>query len=120
MFSSTISDEVKLDFEEPTMMMNNLDRSNNTCLAEQKLYTSFNDESRQLICNEHTSRSGSGDSMERTPRKFSLQLQGERSALVKYGNKHLQYNFLPRYSIVQVSKCLKLTEFEDNITYALK
>ncbi|XP_066035545.1 armadillo repeat-containing protein 2 isoform X3 [Chamaea fasciata] len=73
------SDEVKLDFEEPTMMMNNLDRSNNNCLAEQKLCTSFNDESRQLICNEHTSRSGSEDTMGGTPGKFSLQLQGERS-----------------------------------------
>uniref|UniRef100_A0A8C3QQY1 Armadillo repeat containing 2 n=1 Tax=Cyanoderma ruficeps TaxID=181631 RepID=A0A8C3QQY1_9PASS len=73
------SDEVKLDFEEPTMMMNNLDRSNNNCLAEQKLYTSFNDDSRQLICNENNSRSGSGDFVEGTPGKFSLQLQGERS-----------------------------------------
>ncbi|XP_015476000.1 armadillo repeat-containing protein 2 isoform X5 [Parus major] len=70
--------EVKLNFEEPTMMVNDLDRSNNNCLAEQKLYTSFNDESRQVICNEHTSRSGSGESMEGTV-KFSLQLQGERS-----------------------------------------
>ncbi|XP_037989163.1 armadillo repeat-containing protein 2 isoform X3 [Motacilla alba alba] len=74
--------EVKLDFEEPPMMMkNSLDRSNN-CLAEQKLYTSFDDESRQLICNEHTSRSGSEDSVEGTPGNFSLQLQRERSALV--------------------------------------
>lgn len=117
MFSLTISDEVKLDFEEPAMMMNNLGRSNNNCLAEQKFYTSFNDESRQLICNEHTSRLGSGDSMEGTPRKCS---QGERSALVEYGNMHLPYNLLPKYSIVQVSKCFKLMEFEDNITYALK
>ncbi|NWV24489.1 ARMC2 protein, partial [Origma solitaria] len=93
--------EEKLDFEEPTMMMNNLDRSNNNCLAEQKLYTSFNDESRQLICNERVSRSGSEDSMKRTPVKVSLQLLGERSALVKYGNVHLIHNPLPRYSIVQ-------------------
>ncbi|XP_062344707.1 armadillo repeat-containing protein 2 [Cinclus cinclus] len=71
--------EMKLDFEEPAMMMNNLDRSNNNCITEQKLYTSFNDESRQLICNEHTSRLGTEDSMEGTPGKFSLQLQGERS-----------------------------------------
>nr|XP_030123569.3 armadillo repeat-containing protein 2 isoform X7 [Taeniopygia guttata] len=74
--------EAKLDFEEPTMMMNNFDRSNNNCLAEQKLYTSFNDESRQLICYGNTSRSGSEDFMEETPGKFSLQLQGERSALI--------------------------------------
>lgn len=101
MFSLTVSDEMKLDFEEPTMMMNSLHRSNNNCLAEQKLCTSFNDESRQLICNEHTSRSGSEDSMEGTPGNFSLQLQGERSALVKYGNVHLPYSPLPGYSIVQ-------------------
>lgn len=107
MFSLTISDEVKLDFEEPTMMMNNFDRSNN-CLAEQKLYISFNDESRQLICYGNTSRSGSEDFMEETPGKFSLQLQEERSALVKYGNVYLPYNLLPKYSIMQVSKCLKL------------
>lgn len=69
--------EEKLDFEEPTMMMNNLDRSNNNFLAEQKLYTSFNDESRQLICNEHVSRSGSEDSMKGTPVKVSLQLREE-------------------------------------------
>lgn len=116
----TISDEEKLDFEEPTMMMNILDRSNNNCLAEQKLCTSFNDENRQLICNEHITRSGSQDSTEGTPGKFSLQLQAERSAWVKYGNVHLPHNPLHRYSIVQVSKCLKLLEFEDNITYALK
>ncbi|XP_063245839.1 armadillo repeat-containing protein 2 isoform X6 [Prinia subflava] len=83
LFSSKLlpldQNEAKLDFEEPTMMMNNLDRSNNNCLAEQKLYTSFDDESRQIICNEYTSRSGSEDSMEGTPGKFSLQLQGERS-----------------------------------------
>lgn len=120
MLSLTISDEVKLDFEEPTMMMNNLGRSNNNCLAEQKFYTSFNDVSRQLICNEHTSRLGSGDSVEGTPGKCSLRLQGERSALVEFGNMHLPYNLLPKYSIVEVSKCLKLMEFEDNITYALK
>ncbi|XP_048153255.1 armadillo repeat-containing protein 2 isoform X2 [Corvus hawaiiensis] len=72
-------DEEKVDFEEPTMMMNNLDRSNNNCLAEQKLCTSFNDESGQLICNEHITRSGSEDSIEGTPGKFSLQLRAERS-----------------------------------------
>lgn len=120
MFSLTISDEVKLDFEEPPMMMNSLDKSNNNCLAEQKLYTSFNDESRQVICNEHTSRSGSEDSIEGTPANFSLQQQGERSALVKSGNVHLPYNLPPRYSIVQISKCLELMVFDNNITYALK
>ncbi|XP_041270866.1 armadillo repeat-containing protein 2 isoform X2 [Onychostruthus taczanowskii] len=81
---------VKLDFEEPPMMMNSLDRSNNNCLAEQKLYTSFNDESRQLICNEHTSRSGSEDSMEGTPGNFSLQLQGESDQMEEPGKKTSQ------------------------------
>ncbi|XP_005044009.1 PREDICTED: armadillo repeat-containing protein 2 [Ficedula albicollis] len=84
--------EVKLDFEEPAMMMNNLDRSNN-CLAEQKLYTSINDESRQLICDEHTSRSGTEDSMEGTPGKFLLQLQGERSVNSdgRFADEELQF-----------------------------
>uniref|UniRef100_A0A8C5JT84 Armadillo repeat containing 2 n=1 Tax=Junco hyemalis TaxID=40217 RepID=A0A8C5JT84_JUNHY len=82
--------EMKLDFEEPTMMMNSLDRSNNNCLAEQKLYTSFNDENRQLICNEHTSRSGSKDSMEGTPGNFSLQLQGESDQIEEPGKKSSQ------------------------------
>ncbi|KAM3675567.1 armadillo repeat-containing protein 2 isoform 1-T3 [Ammospiza maritima maritima] len=82
--------EMKLDFEEPAMMMNSLDRSNNNCLAEQKLYTSFNDESRQLICNEHTSRSGSEDSMEGTPGSFSLQLQGESDQIEEPGKKSSQ------------------------------
>ncbi|NXU18333.1 ARMC2 protein, partial [Pardalotus punctatus] len=105
--------EEKLDFEEPPMMMNNLNRSNNNFLAEQKLYTSFNDESRQLICNERVSRSGSEDSMEGTPGKVSLQLQGERSALVKYGNVHLPHNPLPRYSIVQDETRINEQEEED-------
>ncbi|KAM7060904.1 armadillo repeat-containing protein 2 isoform 2-T4 [Acridotheres tristis] len=82
--------EVKLDFEEPAMMMNNLDRSNNNCLAEQKLYTSFNNESRQLICNEHTSRSGTEDFMEGTPGKFSLQLQGESDQMKEPGERSSQ------------------------------
>ncbi|XP_063007051.1 armadillo repeat-containing protein 2 isoform X2 [Melospiza melodia melodia] len=82
--------EMKLDFEEPAIMMNSLDRSNNNCLAEQKLYTSFNDESRQLICNEHTSRSGSEDSMEGTPGNFSLQLQGESDQIEEPGKKSSQ------------------------------
>ncbi|XP_018773197.3 armadillo repeat-containing protein 2 isoform X2 [Serinus canaria] len=82
--------EVKLDFEEPPMMMNSLDKSNNNCLAEQKLYTSFNDESRQVICNEHTSRSGSEDSMEGTPANFSLQQQGESDQMEEPGKKSSQ------------------------------
>ncbi|XP_059698301.1 armadillo repeat-containing protein 2 isoform X2 [Haemorhous mexicanus] len=82
--------EVKLDFEEPPMMMNSLDKSNNNCLAEQKLYTSFNDESRQLICNEHTSRSRSEDSMEGTPANFSLQQQGESDQMEEPGKKSSQ------------------------------
>ncbi|XP_063245835.1 armadillo repeat-containing protein 2 isoform X3 [Prinia subflava] len=94
LFSSKLlpldQNEAKLDFEEPTMMMNNLDRSNNNCLAEQKLYTSFDDESRQIICNEYTSRSGSEDSMEGTPGKFSLQLQGESDQMKEPGKKSSQ------------------------------
>uniref|UniRef100_A0A8C3M8M9 Armadillo repeat containing 2 n=1 Tax=Geospiza parvula TaxID=87175 RepID=A0A8C3M8M9_GEOPR len=83
-------DQNETKLEEPTMMMNSLDRSNNNCLAEQKSYTSFNDESRQLICNEHTSRSGSEDSMEGTPGNFSLQLQGESDQMEEPGKKSSQ------------------------------
>ncbi|XP_050170790.1 armadillo repeat-containing protein 2 isoform X3 [Myiozetetes cayanensis] len=68
----------KLDSEEPAMMMNNLARSKNNYLAEQRSYTPVNDESRQLICNERISRSESEDFMEGTSGKFSLQLRGER------------------------------------------
>ncbi|KAM4784552.1 armadillo repeat-containing protein 2 isoform 3-T4 [Cyanocitta cristata] len=82
--------EEKVDFEEPTMMMNNLDRSNNNCLAEQKLCTTFNDESGQLICNEHITRSGSEDSVEGTPGKFSLQLRGESNQMKEPGKKSSQ------------------------------
>ncbi|NWW82444.1 ARMC2 protein, partial [Climacteris rufus] len=82
--------EEKLDSEEPARMMNNLGRSNNNCLAEQRLYTSFNDESRQLICNEHISRSGSEEFMKGAPGKFSLQLRGESDQMKKPGKKSSQ------------------------------
>ncbi|XP_068867120.1 armadillo repeat-containing protein 2 isoform X5 [Aphelocoma coerulescens] len=82
--------EEKVDFEEPTMMMNNLDRSNNNCLAEEKLCTSFNDESGQLICNEHITRSRNEDSVEGTPGKFSLQLRGESNQMKEPGKKSSQ------------------------------
>lgn len=106
-FSLTISDEEKLDSEEPAMM-NNLRRSNNNCLEEQRSYTPFNDESRQLICNECIGKSEKEDFLKGTAGKFLFQLRGERLVLLKYGNVCLPHSPLPSYSIVQVSKCLKL------------
>ncbi|XP_032861579.1 armadillo repeat-containing protein 2 isoform X1 [Tyto alba] len=70
--------EEKLDSEEPAIM-NNLCRSNNNCLAEQRSYTPFNDESRQLICNERISRSEREDYLKGTAGKFLFKLRGERS-----------------------------------------
>ncbi|XP_071404967.1 armadillo repeat-containing protein 2 isoform X2 [Pithys albifrons albifrons] len=75
----------KLDLEVPAMMMHNLGRSNNNCLAEQRLYTPFNDESRQLICNERISRSGSEDFMEGRAGRFLFQLRGDRDQMKKPG-----------------------------------
>ncbi|XP_027751411.1 armadillo repeat-containing protein 2 isoform X6 [Empidonax traillii] len=75
----------KLDSEEPAMMMNNLGRSKNNYLAEQRLYTPVNDKSRQLTCNEHISRLESEDFMEGTSGKFSLQLRGESNQMRELG-----------------------------------
>ncbi|NXA07745.1 ARMC2 protein, partial [Sapayoa aenigma] len=88
--------EEKLDCGEPAMMVNNLDRSNTNCLAEQRLYTPLKDESRQLICNGHVSRSGSKDFMRETTGAFLFQLRGERSVLVQYGNVRLLHKSLLR------------------------
>ncbi|NXV45774.1 ARMC2 protein, partial [Uria aalge] len=76
--------EEKLDSEEPAMM-NNLCRSNNNCLAEQRSYAPFNDESRQLICNERISRSEKEDSLKGTAGKFLFQLRGESDQMKKPG-----------------------------------
>ncbi|NXM74920.1 ARMC2 protein, partial [Serilophus lunatus] len=75
----------QLDSEEPAVMMNNLDRSNNNCLAEQRLYTPYKDESRPLICNERISRSGSKDFMKETTRTFLFRLRGESDQMKKPG-----------------------------------
>ncbi|NXP26364.1 ARMC2 protein, partial [Scytalopus superciliaris] len=75
----------KLDLEEPAMMMHNLGRSNNNCLAEQKLYTPFNDESGQLICNERISRSASPDFVEGTAGKSVFRPRGESDQMKKLG-----------------------------------
>lgn len=106
--------EAKLDFEEPTMMMNNFDRSNNNCLAEQKLYTSFNDESRQLICYGNTSRSGSEDFMEETPGKFSLQLQGESDQMEDPGKKSSQLrSSSPMRRVTGLKDETRISEWEE-------
>ncbi|KFQ81249.1 Armadillo repeat-containing protein 2, partial [Phaethon lepturus] len=76
--------EEKLDSEEPAMM-SNLCRSNDNCLADQRAYTPFNDESRQLICNEHISRSEREDFLKGTTGKFSFQLRGEGDQMKKPG-----------------------------------
>ncbi|NWI89186.1 ARMC2 protein, partial [Pitta sordida] len=79
--------EEKLDSEEPAMMMNDLDRTNNNCLAEQRLYTPFKDESRQLICNGRINRSRSKDFMKGTTGTFLFQLRGESDPMKKPGTK---------------------------------
>ncbi|NXV14569.1 ARMC2 protein, partial [Cepphus grylle] len=104
--------EEKLDSEEPAMM-NNLCRSNDNCLSEQRSYAPFNDESRQLICNERISRSEEEDSLKGTAGKFLFQLRGERSVLLEYGNMHLPHNLLPRYSIVQDETRINESEEEE-------
>ncbi|NXN38667.1 ARMC2 protein, partial [Rhinoptilus africanus] len=76
--------EEKIDSEEPAMM-NNLCRSNNNCLTEQRSYALFNDESRQLICNERISRSEKEDSLKETAGKFLFQLRGESDQMKKPG-----------------------------------
>uniref|UniRef100_A0A8C4U4I0 Armadillo repeat containing 2 n=1 Tax=Falco tinnunculus TaxID=100819 RepID=A0A8C4U4I0_FALTI len=70
--------EEKLDSEEPAMM-NNLCRTNSNCVAEQRSYTPFNDESRLLICNEHISRLEREDFLKGTAGKHLLHLRRERS-----------------------------------------
>ncbi|NXC69524.1 ARMC2 protein, partial [Anhinga anhinga] len=69
--------EEKLDSEEPAMM-SNLCRSNDNCLA-------VNDESRQLICNEHISSLERGDFLKRTGGKFLFQPGGESDQMKKPG-----------------------------------
>lgn len=91
--SLAISDEEELDPEKPAMM-NNLCRSNNNCLAEQRSNTPFNDESRQLIYNERITGSEKDDSLKGTAGKFLFQLRGERSVLLEYGNMRLPHIFL--------------------------
>ncbi|NXT26359.1 ARMC2 protein, partial [Syrrhaptes paradoxus] len=76
--------EEKLDSEEPAVM-SNLCRSNDNCLAEKRLYTQFNDESRQLICNEHISRSEREDFLKGTAGKFLFQPRGESDQMQKPG-----------------------------------
>ncbi|KFV58019.1 Armadillo repeat-containing protein 2, partial [Gavia stellata] len=76
--------EEKLDSEE-SAMVNNLCRSNDNCLAEQRSYTPFNDESRQLICNDRISRSEREDFLKGTAGKFLFQLRGESDQMKKPG-----------------------------------
>ncbi|KAF1512702.1 Armadillo repeat-containing protein 2, partial [Eudyptula albosignata] len=81
---SSDQNEEKLDSEEPGMM-SNLCRSNDNCLAEQRSYTPFNDENRQLICNERISSSEREDFLKGTAGKFLFQLRGESDQIKKAG-----------------------------------
>ncbi|KAM6271687.1 armadillo repeat-containing protein 2 isoform 3-T3 [Spheniscus humboldti] len=81
---SSDQNEEKLDSEEPAMM-SNLCRSNDNCLAEQRSYTPFNDENRQLICNERISRLEREDFLKGTAGKFLFQLRGESDQIKKAG-----------------------------------
>ncbi|KFQ39374.1 Armadillo repeat-containing protein 2, partial [Mesitornis unicolor] len=73
--------EKKLDSKEPAMM-SNLCRSNN-CLAKQRSYTSFNDESRQLICSERIGRLEREDFLKETSGNFLFQLREEGLVLCR-------------------------------------
>ncbi|XP_032039882.1 armadillo repeat-containing protein 2 isoform X2 [Aythya fuligula] len=77
--------EEKLDSEEPARM-SNLCRSNDTCLTEQREYTPFNDESGQLICNEHSSsKLEREDVLKGTAGNFLFQRKGESDQMRKPG-----------------------------------
>nr|XP_012952033.3 armadillo repeat-containing protein 2 isoform X4 [Anas platyrhynchos] len=81
----TFFNEEKLDSEEPARM-SNLCRSNDTCLTEQREYTPFNDESGQLICNEHSgSKLEREDVLKGTAGNFLFQLKGESDQMRKPG-----------------------------------
>lgn len=94
-----ISDEEKLDSEEPARM-SNLCRSSDICLTEQRAYTPFNDESGQLICNEHSGKLEREDVLKGTAGNFLFQLKGERSVLLKYVDVQLPHNALSSHSIM--------------------
>ncbi|NWZ24585.1 ARMC2 protein, partial [Asarcornis scutulata] len=77
--------EEKLDSEEPARM-SNLCRSNDTCLTEQREYTPFNEESGQLICNEHSgSKLEREDVLKGTAGNFLFQRKGESDQMRKPG-----------------------------------
>lgn len=118
-FSLAVSGEENPDSEAPAMK-SNLCRSNDNCLAEQRSHAPFNDDSRQLICNEHISRLEKEDFLKGTAGKFLFQLGGERSVLLECGNVHPPHSPPPTYSIVKVSKCLKLMEIKGSTIYTLK
>ncbi|NXG61678.1 ARMC2 protein, partial [Hemiprocne comata] len=68
--------EEKPESEEPAMM-SNLHSSNDNCLAEQRSNTPFNEESRQLICNEHIGRMEREGFLKGTAGRVLFQLRGE-------------------------------------------
>ncbi|NXC44696.1 ARMC2 protein, partial [Penelope pileata] len=76
--------EEKLDSEEPAVM-SNLCRTNDNCLAEQRAYTPFNDESGQSISNEHSDTPEREDVLKGTAGKLLFQLKGESDQMKKPG-----------------------------------
>ncbi|XP_025899761.1 armadillo repeat-containing protein 2 isoform X4 [Nothoprocta perdicaria] len=74
--------EEKVNCEEP-VMMNNLCRSNENCLAEQRVHTPFNSGKSQLIYNEHISKSEGEDILKGTAGNFLFQLRGESDQMKK-------------------------------------
>ncbi|NXI45912.1 ARMC2 protein, partial [Galbula dea] len=74
----------KLDSEEPALM-NNPCTSYNSCLAEQRSCTPFNDERRQLSCDEHISRLEREDFLKGTAGKVLVQLREQSDQMIKPG-----------------------------------
>ncbi|KGL83933.1 Armadillo repeat-containing protein 2, partial [Tinamus guttatus] len=74
--------EEKMNSEEP-VMVNNLCRSNENPLAEQRVHKPFNSGKSQLIYNEHISKSKREDILKGTAGNFLFQLRGESDQMKK-------------------------------------
>ncbi|NXA38482.1 ARMC2 protein, partial [Eudromia elegans] len=111
-----LHDEEKVSSKEP-VTMNNLCRSNENCLAEQRAHTPFNSGESQLICNECISKSEREDLLKGTAGNFSSPLRGERSVMLEYGNCVTSAQPFPSCLYEQISMCLeedtKINESEE-------
>ncbi|NXD08235.1 ARMC2 protein, partial [Nothocercus nigrocapillus] len=105
MFPSDQNEE-KVNSEEP-VMTNNLCRSNENYLAEQRAHTPFNSGKSQLIYNEHISKSEREDILKGTAGNFLFQLGGERSVMLEYGNCVTSAQPFPSCLFEHVSMCLE-------------